>query len=328
MLIAIERLERRGPSAGRHVLAGVLLGTAIVVRYGSGVIAVAAGLWLLQQRRFRDACWLAVGGVQPVIAVGLLDWATWGSPFHSLRAYFGYNVVSGEAAEQFGAGPFWFYLPWLAVAVAFWAWPALLAFVTTRNRGAARLPGPIAPLLWCAGWYVLVISAVEHKEARFLYPAMVFVTAAAVPTWLALLRALPRRGPLIGLACSLAAGLLLLTFRSDFRPQRAGQFQLFVKAARGGTGTVLMHSGVWGSPGQFYSGSRPWTLCEIEDRRCLRKAIKDPTYNRVVGWRDEGVRTLKRAGFRKLDSVGSAVLWGRKAPRATEGLAKRGPRRR
>lgn len=333
LLWALERLETRGRSGLQYALGGVLLGLAMVVRYGSLVIIGAAGLWLLGQRRIRDAFWVGLGGVLPLALVGLLDWRTWGAPFHSFRAYVAYNVLSTQAAERFGAEPWWYYLPWLMVAVAFWAWPALLSYASVGRWAQARPPAPIAMLLWCAVIYLVVISRVEHKEPRFLYPAMVFITTAAAPTWLWVLRGLPGRGPSIVLGLSFAIGLVLLGFPSDFNPKRAGQFQLFVKAARGGTGVVLLHSGSWGSPGHFYSGTRPWVRCDIEEKRCLRKALANPIFNRVVGWRDEGERMLRRSGFRRVQSRGSAILWAKQPKRdkpnkgkPNDGLAERGPR--
>lgn len=323
MLCALGLLELRHRPALRYVAGGALLGAAIVVRYGSGVMVAAAGLWLLGQRRVRDALWTGVGGVVPLIGVGLLDLRTWGTPFHSFKAYVGFNVMSRQAAERFGEAPFWWYLPWLLVAVAFWAWPALLAYLSARKAARDARPAPVGMLLFCAGCYLVVISVVAHKEVRFLYPAMVLIATAAAPVWVTLLWRLPQPWPMRGLGLSLAAGLVLIGIRTEFAPQRAGQFQMFVKGARGGTGVVLLHSGTWGAPGHFYSGTRPWLLCDVvEDKRCLRNALADPTFNRVVGWKDEGARALKKAGFRQLERRGAAILWGRPPPQANERLAE------
>jgi hypothetical protein len=290
------------------------------VRYGSAVIAVAALLWLLLARRFRDAALVAGGGAIIASLLGALDWHSWGRPFHSLRSYLEFNVLSDGAAERFGAEPWWYYGPWLLATAVVWAWPALAIASYLWRKREGRAIAPSGLFLWCAAVYVVAISLVAHKELRFLYPALVLLAAGAAPAFSSLLQAMSpvhsRRLLLVSLAC----GLLLLGFRTDFRPRRSWQFQLFLKASRSGTGVVLLHSGTWGAPGYFYANGRPWIMCETGYDRCLRDAIKDPRYNRVIGWKLEGAKALRSSGFALIERKAEVTLWARDSEHDTQQL--------
>ncbi|MBL8910226.1 MAG: mannosyltransferase [Archangium sp.] len=108
--------ERRWPEWNRWLLGGVLLGCAQITRYGSAAAIVPAMIWLLVERRWITFAFATAGGAIAALALGALDWVTWGEPFHSLIHYVRYNVVSGSAAATFGAAPWWMYLPRLLLA--------------------------------------------------------------------------------------------------------------------------------------------------------------------------------------------------------------------
>ena len=61
-------------------------------------------------------------GVAVGLLGGLLDWVTWGRPFHSLLAYVDFNLLLG-GASTFGVEPFGFYAATLWTSVG----PALIA---------------------------------------------------------------------------------------------------------------------------------------------------------------------------------------------------------
>jgi hypothetical protein len=110
------RLRSGQAGPGWWAWGGALLGMAQVTRYGSAAVIVPAMLWLLVAKRFRTFAFAAVGGLVVAFALGLLDKLTWGEWFHSLIHYVRFNVVSGAAAAQFGAQPWWTYLPRLLLA--------------------------------------------------------------------------------------------------------------------------------------------------------------------------------------------------------------------
>ena len=82
---------------------------------------------------------------------GLLDWVTWGWPFHAAIMYVYYQAKVSSAA---GVNPFYSYIGWEAVA-----WGAFgLVIVLSALYGALRLP----LLLWIAATILVVHSAVAH----------------------------------------------------------------------------------------------------------------------------------------------------------------------
>jgi GPI mannosyltransferase 3 len=109
-----------------------------VARYGSAVFVLAALVWLVLARRWRLCAFTCVGGLAVALGLGALDWGTWGAPFHSLQAYLRFNVLSDEAARNFGENPPGFYVPVLLAALPLWAWLAVplgLSALRVRGRG-------------------------------------------------------------------------------------------------------------------------------------------------------------------------------------------------
>jgi hypothetical protein len=105
LLVAAEALSREERARWSGLLGGAALGLAFVVRYGS-VPAIAAALaWVAVRRRWALLGWTAVGLGVVLLVLGALDWASWGSPWHSARAWFAFNVGSSGAARTFGAEP-------------------------------------------------------------------------------------------------------------------------------------------------------------------------------------------------------------------------------
>ena len=305
LVVALERLDA---SATRpwHVAAwgGALLGLAVVTRYGSAVVVLGALAWLVATRAWKPLLFTILGGVLVALALGGLDWVSWGAPFHSLRKYIEFNLTSGQGAAQFGSEPTWFYLPllgWLAL----WAWPGLVLGLTRRADGASLFA-------FCGLAYVAALSLTPHKEARFLYPGLVLLLVAAAPPWLAgLSRVGPKKATLL-FATSLVAGLAILFFPSPFRPERPEQFRLVVRAAREATGLVIVNEGVWGAPGFFYLGKNiPWFPCDFAEDERFVQAMATPTFNRAVIWDDRALLQLQQAGFTLLQTDGRAKLLAR-----------------
>jgi phosphatidylinositol glycan class B len=305
LVIALERLDAAG-NRPWHVawLGGALLGCAVVTRYGSAVVVVAALAWLLAKRAWKPLLFAVLGGAGVALALGALDWATWGAPFHSLRKYLDFNVLSGQAAQQFGVEPAWFYLPllgWLAL----WVWPGLVL-------GAVRRVEGVSLFAFSGLAYLLAISLTPHKEARFLYPGMVLLLVAATPPWLAWVSRLQPSRAAGWVGASLVACLAVVFFPSPYRPERPEQFRLVVKAAREATGLVIVNEGVWGAPGFFYLGKNiPWFPCDFAEDGRFVQAMAQPTFNRAVIWDDRALDALLASGFKVLETDGPGKLLGR-----------------
>ncbi|MEY2930397.1 MAG: hypothetical protein RL033_1146 [Pseudomonadota bacterium] len=206
VLSALLLFER---SARRAVLSGIWITLATLLRYQNALFGVVSLLWLLRQRRLREAALFTAAGLTTLLAGGALDWLSWGRPFHSLLAYVDFNLLRG-GASTFGVEPFWYY------AQSLWtsSGPALIGLTALAMVGGLRAPVlSLAVLL-----DLLVHSCIPHKELRFLVPALPLL---GVLVGLGADRLFPRRTVArVGWALAVAAsalGLLLelpqLTYR-------------------------------------------------------------------------------------------------------------------
>ena len=305
LVLAMVRLDgtdrsRQGLVDG--IWGGAWLGLAVVARYGSGVIVLAALGVLGLQRRWWALAGTCAGGL--VVGLGLagVDAWTWGKPFHSLLTYVDFNVLSGKAAHYFGVSPWTFYLPPLGMLVPLWVWPGLVATV--------RLPSPRAVLpLVCAAAYLAALFVTPHKEERFLYPGLVLLLLAGLPGWLHVLgqlASLPLRAAVLGATAVLG----LLTAALYPQDLRGDEFRAIVRATRGNaTGLLIVNEGVWGSGGYFYVGRPiPWWTCDWPADPPFQRAMRDPRINRAVTFEGRALDALLQHGFRVTGTEGRETL--------------------
>ena len=305
LVIGLELIDRAkagnatswelGNLRARAALAGgFVLGLAVVARYGSAAAVIGAMVWLLVRKRFSDFALAAAGGLVVALALGALDWVTWGAPFHSLRAYLDFNVFSGKAAQQFGSDPFTVYLPYLAM-LAPWAWLGFLK----RSSGVFNAAGLT---------YLVAIAITAHKEPRFIYPALVMLSVGVVAGALELIT---KRGlALTAVACLASLGFFF--FDSQLKPERPEQFRLTARAWPQATGYFLIPEEVWGAGGFFWLGKNlPWFTSDSPSEWRFQQSMGDPRFNRVVTFDSHGDAELLAAGFKLLEADGRAKLFGR-----------------
>lgn len=305
LVIAVERLDRSDLSARTAGLwGGAMLGLSVVARYGSAVFVLAALVWLLATRQWRVLLWTCLSGIAVALALGALDWATWGKPFHSLIEYTKFNVLSGEAARRFGASPAWYYLPVLGMWIAAWAWPGLIASTWREKRV------PLAAVMAVA--YLGAISATEHKEDRFIYPAIVLFALAAAPgaVWL-IQRVRSALWRAAAIALALCAGSTMWLYAPEFR---GDQFRAQVVATRPAdvTGLLIVGEGLWGSGGHFYMGKNiPMYNADLAPhiQQVLRR---DARVNRVITFDGLNVKAIEAEGFVRIDQIGRETILARK----------------
>jgi len=305
LLIAMEALDRRERVTRAGLVGGLALGLAVVARYPSAVFVLAALVWLAAARQWRLLAFTCVSGLGVAAALGALDWATWGAPFHSFFAYARFNVFSGDAAAHFGADSPSFYVKPLLSGVAPWAWSAVpLGLATLRRQRGASLP------LWCAAAYTVVLLAIPHKEERFLYPALVLGMLAAAPPVAAYLSShlAPRgRWGLAGLALASSVAVAAIFPAGDLR---ADQLRAIVAASRGDArGLLIVNEGLWGAGGFFYLGKRiPWLTCDWPHDSAFQWALQDMTFNRAVTFEDRALDELQAGGFRIVRRIGRETI--------------------
>jgi len=147
----------------RTCAAAVCIALATLLRYQNALFGLVFLLWLGGEQRRREVILYFGTGVVTLLAGGLLDWATWGSPFHSLIAYVDFNLLRG-GASTFGVERFWYYAKTLWDSTG----PAVLIFAALAVLGGMRIPGLGMAVLSS----LLAHSLIPHKELRFIVPAL------------------------------------------------------------------------------------------------------------------------------------------------------------
>lgn len=174
-LVAFGALLAASPAQARllyarRVAAGVLFGLATIVRPQNGILgAVALGV-LVVARSWTGSRAFVIGGAAALVAGGLLDWATWGAPFHSLVVNVRYNLVEGKASS-YGTEPALYYANVLYTAAG---WPMILVALGAI-ASVPRAPSLVAAVVVFGGAHVIV----PHKELRFLLPIVPLALAAS-----------------------------------------------------------------------------------------------------------------------------------------------------
>ncbi len=174
MLIAFYALYRAKSSTrpeGLVLLAGLLVGYAVITEYPTGVIMLALAAYVFAVfpgRRLRMLIVFAVGIAPSALLLGWYDWFAFGNPFH-----ISYDSVSGGPGGQFNGqhtGFFGLTLPTLSGLIQVLAWPRgllvqspFLIFVVVGFvrwwRAAARPSAEMLVALAISVIYPLVISS-------------------------------------------------------------------------------------------------------------------------------------------------------------------------
>jgi hypothetical protein len=186
------------PRARDAFLAGLLLAWAAVSEYPAAVPGAVLAALAVPRLRLRGVSAMAAGGVLPLAALGVYDFACFGSPFtlsvaHQSHAAFAALAARGvfgiswpSAAAVWGllvspARGLLVWAPFVALAI-----PALLRSRSSEPWVGGRLPlllGPAALLLaiagypnWHGGWF---------PGPRYLLPALplLFLLAAPGAQW-------------------------------------------------------------------------------------------------------------------------------------------------
>lgn len=309
LVVALEALDRTERPERAGLVGGLTLGLAVVTRYGSAVVVVAALLWLVGARRWRVLAFTCLAGLGVALGLGALDFYTWGRPFHSFFAYLDFNVLSGEGARRFGAEPPGFYLSPLLTGVPAWAWAAVPLGVLAPRRRLA-----LSPPLFCAVAYLAVLLTTPHKELRFLYPGLMLGVLAAAGPVAAFVVGRTEARPRWSLgALALAATLLAGHFYPGVDP-RGEQFRAIVSATRDDSarGLLIVNEGLWGSGGFFYIGKNlPWGTCDWPEDANFQAAMGDSRINRAVTFEDRALAELQAAGFRVVERIGRETVLAR-----------------
>ena len=166
---------------------------------------MAVGLWLLWRRGARTFRVLLAGGAIPVVAAGLLDWATYTYPFQSFIFNVWANLVGGVSAH-YGVQPLYYY----ADLEAHYLGGTLAVLAVLALLGAQLRPLPLLLAVVIIGTH----SALGHKEYRFLAPALPFVVVSVGLGASRIIAWLQRQSGAAGRTALVATALVLFAFAS------------------------------------------------------------------------------------------------------------------
>ncbi len=246
VLLAAWLLATAGGGLWRDALAGGLVALAFAIRYSEAIflLPMLAVLWLEESparaRLARCAALLAGFCGLALLAAGLEDWLSWGRPFASLIAFARFTLIERKSSSLVSSQPwYWFFwrLPkWLPVT--------LLPFLWRARANRALLPAALYALL-----PLLLLSAVHHKEMRYLQGIIPFVAliaaAGAGSFWES-----GRRWP-VAILCgaSVALGLAGVAFLGDKSMAAVQAGEALAGVAQGQTVAV---SQPWAYGGSLY----------------------------------------------------------------------------
>jgi GPI mannosyltransferase 3 len=142
---------------------GCLLGVSLALRIhflpciAFVVIYICRTAW--QQK------WLPMiaGIIAPILIFGTVDAFIWSYPFQSFWLNIWVNIVEGRS-KLYGVSPWYEYL---ILLLKTWSWFAI-PIVILAIIGSRRIP----ILAWSALIIILSHSFLDHKEYRFIYPAL------------------------------------------------------------------------------------------------------------------------------------------------------------
>jgi hypothetical protein len=202
-VLAAAILLSRGNTARRALLAGLVTGLAVTARYSEAVYFISLLLFILyagdRSNRWRQVTAFTAGFVAAVTAaIGLYDRLTYGRWFGSLVQFAELTFVTRDAASLAVFQPPWWYLTNLPHWMPLTLLPGfIIAIRMTELRRAAMFVG--AP--------VVALSAIFHKELRYLQVVVPFALLIAVYGLSIVWQRRPDRRSLIAILVLLAVPL-------------------------------------------------------------------------------------------------------------------------
>lgn len=209
------------PGPRRLMLAGALFGLTFVLRMQLGPALFVAAAFACR-RNLQAWGALAAGGAIIVLASGILDWVTLGTPFQSIWLNIWLNIAKGISSDYGTAPPGYF----LIAPVLFWGLPVAILVFAQSVIGGRRFPALFAVAITI----FLTQSAIAHKEWRFTFPAL----------------------PLLITLC----GIAVIREMNDFTGQRSSSTPRNIFAA----GALLIWASASATAAAIPSYRQHWTL--------------------------------------------------------------------
>ena len=283
VLMSIWLLLRFDQSNSLSAVAGVVLGVGASVRFSEIIFIVCAVLYLAYWQRFLHALLVGIASLLTLIVIaGASDLLWWGAPFYSLLNLARYTLVEGQSSR--GYQPAYFYL----TTVGSWGnlLFAALALYAIRLKDWGGLILAILP--------IAMLSALPHKEFRYLVPVLPFVCILAAHAFWVLLKRLRGDGQVAfrqkQIVATTVTVLLMTSLLFEMDDYRFRRYESAVDAARfirnqSGVSGVAIEQ-LWRAGGRIYLWRLP-TLVDISsDRRndadYLRSVLARPDLDYVA----------------------------------------------
>jgi hypothetical protein len=234
--------HRRAYSA----LGGVLLGIAVACRFSEAAFLPAAFMTATAGKRLSHGVFmLLMTAIATAAVIGISDALYWGRPFSSVAAAINYTLVERQSTRGFE--PFWEYLRLIP------SWSTLL-FVGLAVAGSSRR----SPDSWWLWTPIAILSALPHKESRYLLPTIPFLCLGAARGMLRVADWLRRSDEVIGwqrVARELCVPALILAVLHDvggWRLSRSNEGIRLAEYLRTRAGHGVAAQDVWRLGGRPY----------------------------------------------------------------------------
>jgi hypothetical protein len=275
--------------------AGILLGGAAAFRFSEAMFVLPALVMLRERRRWLEAgVMLIATAATSALVIGIADLLYWGTPFASVVKAVEYTLIQDRSSR--GYEPFFQYLLLLPQWTNWFVFALAIA-------GSIRCR-TVAAWLWLP---VLMLSALPHKETRYLIPVIPYLCIAAGIGVHGVIHDARTVWPP---ARAYAAGALLLPLLLLGLLQDMGGWRL----ARSNDEVVLAHRlaheesggiairGAWRLGGRIFLGSRHHFI-EIEDASLATPETRRQLF-RGARWIVVDPETAKRLHHAEITALG------------------------
>jgi len=176
----LQLLPNKEPATVRHsLLFGFFLAWSFHCRFQSGFFIAGLGAWglFIGRWKWKTLLFMATGFLFAFLLSVCLDRWLYGEWVFTPTAYFAENILNNKAA-QFGVFPWYSYFEW----TFFRAIPPLSLFYML-GMWLFFVLRPLNLFTWMTLPFVLVHFVVPHKELRFLFPVIPFVSMMCAASW-------------------------------------------------------------------------------------------------------------------------------------------------
>jgi len=157
-----------------YIIAGILSGIAVGIRYQAGLIPLGLGLVILIfERNFKGFIIFGIASALSFFGTQVPDIFIWDRPFAELTEYIRYNFIHGSSYFQ---SPWYTYLLTIAGALI----PPISFFLIF---GFIREWKRLRYLVLPSFLFLVVHSLIVNKQERFILPIIPFIIIAGIIGW-------------------------------------------------------------------------------------------------------------------------------------------------